>query len=159
MKKSLLLLAFLGLAMSSVAQSKPFGEGKWFINPSITGLDLSYSKDTKMKLGVDLEAGAFLIDNFALLVGVGAEARDNYHRYSAGVGGRYYFNNGLYVGAGFDVNKEKSLDTYFNVNAQVGYAFFLTRNITLEPAVYCKLNTDDGDLSKFGLKIGFGLYF
>jgi len=162
MKKTMLMAVLLVLTVSAVAQS-PFREGKWFINPSITGFDLSYSKNTKMHLGLDLQAGAFIIDDFALIVGLGAEAEKDYNRYSAGVGARYYFSStGFFVGAGFDLSRysiHKAKNTYFDVKTEVGYAFFLNKNITLEPSVYYKWNTKDSDLSKFGLKIGFAMYF
>lgn len=160
MKKTILFLAFLGLTMSAIAQRNPFAEGKWFINPSITGLDLSYSKNTKLHLGADIQTGAFIFDDFALLVNLGGEANKNDNRISAGVGFRYYFlGSGFYWGAGLNVDKWKRHSADFGANAEVGYAFFISRRITLEPSVYYKLNFDDNDLSRFGLKLGFGLYF
>ena len=39
---------------------------------------------------------------------------------------------------------------------EAGYAFFLSRTVTIEPAAYWNVN---GDRSKFGVKVGFGLYF
>ena len=43
---------------------------------------------------------------------------------------------------------------------EVGYAFFLGRNLTVEPAVYYDLSLDEtSQYSKLGFKIGFGLYF
>ena len=80
--------------------------------------------------------------------------------YTLGVGGRYYFSKiGLYLGA--DVNVDRwdrgtSDDTKFSFGAEAGYAFFLSRTVTLEPAVYWNVN---GDRSVFGLKVGFGFYF
>ena len=47
-------------------------------------------------------------------------------------------------------------DTKFSFGMEAGYAFFLSRTVTLEPALYWNINNDR---SKFGLKLGFGLYF
>lgn len=49
--------------------------------------------------------------------------------------------------------------TDFALGAEAGYAFFLTRTVTIEPAVYYDLSFKDSDWSKFGLKVGFGFYF
>ena len=81
--------------------------------------------------------------------------------YSLGVGGRYYFSQvGIYLGANVNVDRwdwgEHMDDTKFSFGMEVGYAFFLSKTVALEPAVYWNIN---GDRSKFGLKLGFGLYF
>jgi hypothetical protein len=48
-------------------------------------------------------------------------------------------------------------DYAFGVEA--GYAYFLSKTVTIEPAVYYDMSFKDGDYSKIGLKIGFGFYF
>ena len=105
-----------------------------------------------------------MADNLALLVrgglscNEGAEA--NIDVYSLGVGGRYYFSQvGIFLGANVNVDRfdgETVDDTKFSFGMEAGYAFFLSRTVTLEPAVYWNINNDR---SKFGLKLGFGLYF
>jgi hypothetical protein len=160
MKKTTLLLMFLGLTVSVMAQRNPFHEGTWFINPSLTGLDFSYSQKTKVRFAADVQVGAFIVDDFALLVKLGGEVMRRDNRVTAGVGARYYFmGTGLYMGAGLDLNKRKDFKPDFGMNTEVGFAFFLSRRITMEPGVYYNWNFRDGDYSKFGLKIGFGLYF
>lgn len=84
-------------------------------------------------------------------------------KYTLGVGGRYYFDKcGIYLGAGLKMNRynwKVGDTTDFAFDAEAGYAFFLTRTVTIEPAVYYDLSFKDSDLSKFGLKVGFGFYF
>jgi len=46
--------------------------------------------------------------------------------------------------------------TRFGFGMEGGYAFFLSRTVTIEPAVYWDINKDR---SEFGLKVGFGFYF
>ena len=41
----------------------------------------------------------------------------------------------------------------------MGYAFFLSRHITIEPEIYYELSTKCSDYSGVGLKLGFALYF
>ncbi|NDV66144.1 outer membrane beta-barrel protein [Bacteroides sp. 224] len=161
MKKLMFIACLLVASISAQAQ---FEHGKWVVNPSLTGLDLSYNKNTKTTFGFNALAGAFLVDNVALLVNLGAEWAKNEDVYSLGVGGRYYFDKiGLYTGAGlkmnrFDPDYSKKV-TDFAVSGEVGYAFFITKTVTVEPAVYCDLSLKDSDYTRFGLKVGFGIYF
>ena len=62
---------------------------------------------------------------------------------------------------GADVNVDRwkwdsDNDTKFSFGLEAGYAFFLSRTVTIEPAAYWNVNSDR---SKFGIKVGFGLYF
>ena len=151
------LVLFVCLLVATVAAQAQFEKGKWIVNPSISGLGLSHNTDTdKTSFGIEAKGGAFLLDNVALLVHAGAawnNGGSDTDVYTLGVGGRYYFSNiGIYLGA--DVNVDRwdwgtSDDTKFSFGAEAGYAFFLTRTVTLEPAVYWNVNSDR---SVFGLK-------
>lgn len=164
MKKIMIICCLLVASLSAHAQ---FEQGKWIVNPSITGLDLSHSKGSDTTFGIEAQGGNFLMDNVALLVTLGAQWQDSYDSYALGVGGRYYFDKcGVYAGAGLKMNHvslSNSLgggsDTNYLFNAEVGYAFFITRTVTIEPAVYYDLNLDGFKYDKFGLKVGFGIYF
>ena len=67
---------------------------------------------------------------------------------------------GVYLGADVNVDRwdwgHDLDDTKFSFGLEAGYAFFLTRTVTIEPAAYWNVNSDR---SKFGLKVGFGFYF
>lgn len=161
MKKLALLVCLLVVTVAAQAQ---FEKGKWIVNPSITGLDFSHDTGTdKTSFGLEAKGGAFLLDNVALLVRAGAAWNSgdlNKDVYTLGVGGRYYFSKiGVYLGADVNVDRwawDGDDDTKFSFGMEAGYAFFLTRTVTIEPAAYWNVN---GDRSKFGLKVGFGLYF
>ena len=134
------------LLIGTVAAHAQFEKGKWFVNPSVTGLNFSYNTETdKAHFGLEVKGGAFLIDNVALLLGVG---------------GRYYFNKiGVFLGADVNLNRynwDGGDKTRFGFGMEGGYAFFLSRTVTIEPAVYWDINKDR---SEFGLKVGFGFYF
>ncbi len=66
----------------------------------------------------------------------------------------------VYLGADVNVDRwdwgHDLDDTKFSFGLEAGYAFFLTRTVTIEPAAYWNINDDR---SKFGLKVGFGFYF
>lgn len=162
MKKLLLLLCLLASVVTAQAQ---FEKGKWIVNPSVTGLGLSYDTQVdKASFGLDVNGGVFMADNLALLVRAGLSCNEGADAdtdvYSLGVGGRYYFSQvGIFLGANVNVDRfdgEMVDDTKFSFGMEAGYAFFLSRTVTLEPALYWNVNNDR---SKFGLKLGFGLYF
>lgn len=161
MKKLVISLCLLCVTIAAQAQ---FEQGKWIINSSVTGLNLSHSKAEGTQFGVGGQIGAFLVDDVALMVSIDGEWTDFYDAYRAGVGGRYYFqSSGIYIGAGLDMTRLKidgaGSNTNFGISAETGYAFFITKTVTIEPAVYYNLSFDNSNFSKYGLKIGFGVYF
>lgn len=159
------LALFVCLLVVTVAAQAQFEKGKWVVNPSITGLELSHDTGAdKTSFGLEAKGGAFLLDNFALLVHGGAAwntGGSDLDVYTLGVGGRYYLSKvGVYLGADVNVDRWDAGhgldDTKFSFGLEAGYAFFLTRTVTIEPAAYWNINDDR---SKFGLKVGFGFYF
>ncbi|MBQ8672509.1 MAG: outer membrane beta-barrel protein [Bacteroides sp.] len=161
MKKLALIIC---LMMTTLAAQAQFEKGKWFVNPSITGLELSHDTGTdKTSFGLEVQGGSFLLDNVALLVHAGAGwnvSGSETDVYTLGVGGRYYLSKvGIYLGANVNLDRYDygyDDDTAFSLGLEAGYAFFLSRTVTIEPAAYWNINDDR---SKFGLKVGFGFYF
>lgn len=161
MKKLVMLVCLLVVTVAARAQ---FEKGTIILNPSITGLDFSYSKNDDAKFGIEAQAGSFLADGFALLVNMGADWAKEIDKYSLGTGVRFYFNTtGVYLGTGLDWERYRLKGGYdhndWGVGIEAGYAFFLSRTVTIEPAVYYKWRFNDDDLSRFGIKVGFGFYF
>ena len=70
MKKLALVLCLLAVSFTAQAQ---FEKGTMILNPSVTGLDFSYSKNDDAKFGIGAQAGTFLADGFALMVNIGAD--------------------------------------------------------------------------------------
>ena len=135
----------LGAAMMvSLCASAQFQEGKGYLGASLTGLDLHYNGQDGINLGVQAKAGYFPWDNVMVLANVdavhnGSEAVADH--ISVGVGGRYYITpNDLMPGI------------------ELGYAFFVNRSVTIEPAIYFDQSFKDHDYSTIGLKIGLGIY-
>lgn len=162
MKKLVVILLLSVIATGVHAQ---FEKHKWFINTSATGLGFSYCGDEKARFGFNAHAGTFIADNFALSVEVGGEygkgITDMTH---IGGGGRYYFNKvGIYLGLGVKYNYYGSHATEKGdvaTGLEVGYAFFLSRTVTIEPAIYYDQSLlHHQDYSKAGFKIGFEFYF
>ena len=146
MKKLALALCLLAVSFTAQAQ---FEKGTTIINPSLSGLDFSYSKNDKAKFGVGAQVGTFFAEGIALMVNAGADWSKPVDEYTLGTGVRFYFNKtGIYLGGGLD----------WGLGIEAGYAYFLSRTVTIEPAVYYKWRFNDGDMSRFGVKIGFGFY-
>ena len=159
MKKTLLLLAVLMLSITANAQ---FRKGKGSLGASLTGLDLHYNSHDKLNLGVEAKAGLMTWDNMMLLAQASFQHSGNdavADHFTVGVSGRYYIvQNGLYLSAGV-----KLLHANHNYNdimpgAEVGYAFFINRSVTIEPAVYYDQSFKKSDYSTIGLKVGLGIY-
>ena len=79
---------------------------------------------------------------------------------SIGAGLRYYIEqNGLFVGA-----NAMLVHTYHNYNdlmpgLELGYAFFVSRTVTIEPSVYYNQSfKSHTNYSTVGFRIGVGIY-
>ncbi len=165
MKKLLMAAIGLMMAMSVHAQylngSEPvFYQGKWMIGASASGFDLSWHKGAKWNVNLDAKAGYLLVDDWMITAKLGYNNSTYTHSsFNVGAGLRYYIEqNGIYVGAGAKYAHTKGFDDFLP-EANVGYAFFLSRHITIEPEIYYELSTKCSDYSGLGLKLGFALYF
>lgn len=166
MKKLFVCLILLTTTTLAHAQ---FEQNKWYFNAAVTNLGLSYSGSEELRLGGQISVGTFLFDNISLLLnGEGVYHKLGERSATFGVGGRYYFSqNGIYLGTGvkfrhYEYKSGGKDNPDFNDGLwsfEAGYAFFLSRTVTIEPAVYYDLSFKDSDYSKIGFKLGFGLYF
>ena len=103
MKKLALALCLLAVSFTAQAQ---FEKGTTIINPSLSGLDFSYSKNDKAKFGVGAQVGTFFAEGIALMVNAGADWSKPIDEYTLGTGVRFYFNKtGIYLGGGLDWNR------------------------------------------------------
>ena len=160
MKKLVMLFISMTIALSGFAQ---FEQGKKYVGASLTGLDLSYRGAEEFNLGVEAKVGYLFADNL-MLTGQASyqhSGNDDVADFlSAGVGARYYIiQNGLYLGL-----NAKLIHANHNYNdlmpgLEVGYAFFLSKTVTVEPAIYYDQSfRKHSDYSKIGLKVGVGVY-
>lgn len=173
-KKSLLLLLVVLFCQSAAFSQTE--QGKWFINPQLTALDISgiensFNDHDRFKFGFGLKGGNFITKNLATIVGFGfqvdkqSEEKNNNLYLSAGV--RYYLFSKLILGGDLGYEKVWKKDLadattrkrdYFLMNLEVGYAIFLSENVALEPSVYWKYSFADR-YNQYGLKLGIGVYF
>ena len=159
MKKLAMMLVAL---LTTVAANAQFEKGKIYCGASLSGLNLSYNGSSELNLGVQGQVGYLFADNLMAVGSVaynhtGQSDVDDY--FSAGAQARYYIiQNGLYLGAGA---KYIHTGSYNDVmpGVELGYSFFVSRTVTIEPALYYDQSfKDHSDYSTIGLRIGVGVY-
>ena len=159
-KKLLMMMITLLVAVSANAQ---FEKDKVYFGGSLTGLNLSYSGSTELNLGIQAQAGYMIEDNIMLLAQAGLQHNsmaDSHDSFTLGVGGRYYIEqNGIYLGVNCKfIHANKSYNDIMP-GVEVGYAFFVSRTVTIEPAIYYDQSfKSHRDYSTIGLKVGIGIY-
>lgn len=155
MKKIALFALALMLSLTASAQ---FEQGKGYLGASLSGFDIS-SQAKQFHLGLDAKAGYLFADNLMLTAQVGYNhLEDSSDTFTLGVGGRYYIvQNGLYLGASL---KYKHAADYNDLlpGVQLGYAFFISRTVTIEPELYMDFSTKKFENSAYGLGVGIGVY-
>lgn len=151
----------LGL-MVSVGAPAQFESGKQYCGASLTGLNLSYNGSEELSLGIQAKAGYFFEDDMMLLAQAeykhsGLEGVKDY--WALGAQGRYYIEqNGIYLGAGMKLIHTGSYNDVMP-GVEVGYAFFVSKQVTIEPAVYYDQSfKNHSDYSTVGVKVGIGIY-
>jgi hypothetical protein len=159
MKKKLVFM-LVGLVVTMAANAQ-FEQGKKYIGSSLSGLNLSYNGTEKSSLGLQAKAGYLFSEDFMITGQVGYDKKkDVPAAYTLGAGARYYIvQNGLYLGA--SVNYLHSNNNYddFMPSLQVGYAFFISHTVTIEPEIYYNQSfKSHSDYSTVGFRVGFGIY-
>ena len=154
-------MIIVALVMTLTASAQ-FEEGTWYGNASTSSLNLCYNSTSKCAFNLNAKAGYCLADNLMVLASAGVDTQDSYTNLSIGVGGRYYIiQNGIYLGANLQIKQvdtEKHNDVMPGV--EVGYAFFLNRHVTVDPAIYYDQSLKSHkDYSTIGFRIGLGVYF
>lgn len=159
-KKLLVLMVTTLFALSANAQ---FEKDKMYIGGSLTGLNLSYSGSTELNLGLQAQAGYMLEDDIMVLAQAALQLNNqsgSHDSFAVGLGGRYYIEqNGVFLGVNCKfVHAGKSYNDIMP-GVEVGYAFFLSRTLTVEPAIYYDQSfKSHRDYSTIGLRLGVGIY-
>lgn len=160
MKKKLIAMTIALLGV--VTANAQFSEGKGYIGASLTGLNMNYSGADKFKYGIQAQGGYMFADDLMVLGTVGYDHSGNkaaVDKLTLGVGGRYYIEqNGIYLGVNCKyVHLEGGHDD-FMPGVEVGYAFFINRSVTIEPAIYYDQSfKNHSDYSTVGFKVGIGI--
>ena len=67
-------------------------------------------------------------------------------------------SNAAFLGAGVKLLHANHSYNDLMPGAEVGYAFFINRSVTIEPALYYDQSFKKSDYSTVGLKVGLGIY-
>lgn len=160
MKKIVVTLLMVAATWTSI--SAQFEAGKKYVNTSLSGIGLSYSDYEDFAFGISAQAGYMFEKNWMLLGECGIDYRNSEWRsLFVGAKARYYIEqNGLFLGSGVRILHEFKNHNDFQITPEVGYCYFVSKNITIEPVVYFDISLSDfSHYSKFGFKIGLGYYF
>ncbi len=155
-----LCLVFLAMMLAMAAHAQ-FEKDKKYIGASLSGFNLSYNGTEKTNFGLDAKAGYMVMDNVMLTGTVGYHKMEDVPSVvNLGIGGRYYIEqNGIYLGASLNYSHMYESCDDFQPSVQIGYAFFLSRTVTVEPEIYYNQSfKSHKDYSKVGFRIGIGVY-
>lgn len=160
MKKIATLLVALLTVVTAHAQ---FEEGKVYLGGSLTGLNLSYNGSEDLNLGLQAQVGYMFRDNWMVTAqaGYNHSGNDNISdQLMVGAGLRYYIiDNGLFLGLNAKLVHANHNYNDLKPGLEVGYAFFLGKSVTLEPAIYYDQSfRNHSDYSTIGLRVGVGVY-
>ncbi len=158
MKK--LIFAFICIFAFAENSSAQFTQGNAFLGASLTGLDLSYSKDQKFGFGLEAKAGYFITDDIMLQAEAGFDIRkEEFESIFVAAKGRYYVKDKLYLGAGAKLQHRYKNYNDFIITPEVGYSYMLNDMVAIEPAIYVDLSTNNfSKYTKVGLKVGVGIF-
>lgn len=143
-----------------VAASAQFEKHKAYVGASLSGLNLSYNGAEKTSFGLEAKGGYLFDEDWMALAQLGYQKKtDVAATLSLGVGVRYYIvQNGLYLGVGAKYVHQDRYDDFLP-GVQVGYAFFLSRTVTVEPEIYYDQSfKQHSDYSTIGFRVGIGVY-
>lgn len=163
MKKLFLPLFLTAVSLGAFAQ---FDKGTMYVNASLSGFGLSYSKTPGFCMNIEAAGGYFIADGWTLGGLIGWDHTAGANEFNLGMGARYYMrDNGLFFSGGlkYGLNSAGG-DTEVMHNAyltpEVGYCFYLNDHVSIEPSVYVDMCLNHfKDYTKVGLKLSFGYYF
>ena len=158
-KKSLLVAVSLLMSVSASAQ---FEQDKIYVGASLSNLNLGYNGAQKFNIGLNAEGGYFIGDDVLIkgLVGYDHSTRGAADDLTLGLGARFYIEqNGIFLGVNAKYLHNNHNFDDFRPGIEIGYAYFLSRTVTIEPAIYYDHSfKNHSDYSTFGLKVGLGVY-
>jgi len=155
--------------------SSNVSQGTWLIEAN-TGTDQTGNTSFGLRTGdgitdwsVGADAGYFIIDRLALKAGLGyfsdeISEGETSDRFIYKLGAKYYIVDKFPVGLDF-TGESISLSNNKNdrrswIGVQGGYAWFVSKNVAIEPTLRYNFTTDDLKAKSFlGAHIGFALFF
>jgi hypothetical protein len=150
--------------MMALTANAQFEQGKKYISASFSGLELGYNGSSDFNVGLQMKGGYFVMDNLLALGTIGYNHiggdDDTPDRFSIGAHGRYYIiQNGIYLDAGVTYKHGNHNYNDLMPAVEIGYAFFINRTVTVEPAIFYEQSIKDhSKYSNVGFRLGLGVY-
>lgn len=148
------------LALVGITASAQFEADKKYLGASLNGLDLSYDNHKKFALNLGFNGGYMVEDDMLIIGTTNFDFYDSELR-SFELGGklRYFFEeNGIFIGAGASFVSLKHYYDDFKLTAEVGYCYFLNKNLTIQPRLYYDLGFSESG-RRLGLAVELGWFF
>lgn len=176
MKKLLMVAAIVAFGFTSVNAQDEGGQtdqGSWLVQANTgfgeaaggsTGIYFR-SVDGTTSYSIGFDAGYFVMDNLAVLAGLGyadsgIDGTDGAFGWK--VGGKYYINGKIPVGLDINGASTDGFSPMF-LGVQAGYAWFLGDMVSIEPGIRYGYGMNeeagDGDFNPLSINIGFALHF
>lgn len=151
------IFAIMLMTVATLSASAQFEKGTHHLNASLSGLGIGFDKGD-FAFGLSGEYGYYIENNWMIGGTLGYRHHGGSNSFVLKPSFRYSFkDNGLNLGAGLQY--EYAGKSFVQLCPQVGYTFFLGKNISLEPALYADFCLNDfKNGTSAGLKIGIGLY-
>lgn len=163
MKKIFIALLLATFTLNASAQ---FEKSTKYVNASLSGFGLSYSKQPGFCMNIEAAGGYFVANDWMLKGLIGWDHVGGANTFDLGAGFRYYLEKyGIFFGTGVKYGMTSAGGdggTVHNVFLPLegGYCFFLNDHVTLEPSVFVDMCFNHfKESTKFGLKLSFGYYF
>ena len=152
------ILLFLLVSVMTLGANAQFEKGTHYVNASVSGFGIGFSNGN-FNMGLTGEYGYFVKQGWMLGGSVGVKYNGT-GSFQLKPSFRYSFvENGLNLGCGVQFEHAGKDANYIQLCPQVGYTFFLNKNISIEPALYADFALSDfKNGTSAGLKIGIGLY-
>ena len=158
MKKVIFVLL---MALVSVSANAQFEKGTKYGNVSLSGMGIGYGGTEDFYFGLAGDCGYFVADSWMLRAGLGYQHENEFNGFMLNLGARYYFKKcGVFTGLGLQYEHKGQPFNWFQFVPEVGYCFYVSHYISIEPAVYADLCCNDwSNGSRVGLKLGVGIYW
>lgn len=159
--KKILAIVCMFVATLTFAQTQA---GQSFVGVRATNLGFS-TTDGQTSVAVGADVGHFVANNLAVVGNVGFQIADTRNSetsgFAYGAGLKYYLGgvvpvqvdwNGTAVGGDNRVYRS-------NVGTSLGYAFFLTPKVSLEPTLRYNISLNDNQKNTFSGNFGVNYFF
>lgn len=166
--KKIVLAAIAVMTFGWVNAQEQTAKGKWLIEANTafgagtgnTAFSLT-SVDGETSWNIGAEGGYFVADNLAVKLGLGYGDNGDSNVFSYKIGAKYYLLNKFPLEASYTGVSIKDVDHNPSfIGLQGGYAWFVGKNVSVEPGLRYNITTNDDYAKSFlQFNVGFALHF